>query len=963
MSRFRIIFPCVLMFMGLGTVSRGENVLITGTVKNRTAGTPVADVQVILEGENLSTTTDEAGRFTLSGETSAAVVSPFAGPWVRGAFWNGRGIVMNVSGAGNIQVEFFSLAGRRIAAFSETGLSRGQWELVTPFPHGTFLCRARVNDQVTQFRFQGAGYRPMQPGMRKICDLDVSPVPAATVAAVGYTLSFSKRRYVTGQRNLSGGTAANLVIDLDSIALSSGMTEKEARTALAELLGTDSVIFIKRFTLNANHYYTEHINADWKPGGNLCILNLRTGAVTNVLRDQKFSNGVIKRFDLSYDAKKVLFDFRSSSQTGYRLYEADITTGTVRQITFPQTNEDSLVRVYKCSNTQCGDAGRGLACNVPYHHGTDDMDPCYLPDGGIAFVSTRCQIGIPCDEPDCFTTTNLYRVELDGSGLRPLSRSMASEFQPSMLPDGRIVYARWEYVDKASAAAKCIWSMYPNGTGSAEVFKNDINVPPSFVQPRYIPGSSNKFVLLATAHCCYQGQYGTVIRLDMNKKIRTRDPVEYITKEIDAPDHTVLSWPLSWGKGNTYRDPYPLAEDLYLVAHKPGSVSMDWWAPNGYGLYMLADDNKTFQFYRDDAISCWQPMPLKSRPKEPRAAMPLDPDFAAQNQAVCTVNDIYFNMENVPRGSIKYIRVLEQVPRTWAAHHWWGGDSYGLAHAAVERNTHLGLQVQWGIVPVEADGSANFVVPANRAVFFHALDSNFQVVQHERTYVNYMPGERRGCTGCHETPDQATPIPATVPKALLREPSVPGPQPGDTTGKILLDYEKRVQPIWDKHCTACHNSSKKEGNLDLSGTQTGIFSVSYDQLMDRRNWLLGFYIDEDPRNPVETTKYLPAYSMYSNCILLKMVGVPVDLRDISGAPTYLAKWKSQYGSKADQLTASHATRVSLSREEVIRVSNWIQSNLQFRGTYWGRFHVNHKGRTDYRPDVTFDEAIGTEAPY
>lgn len=689
---------------------------------------------------------------------------------------------------------------------------------------------------------------------------------------------------------------------------------------------------------------------------------MRTGAVRNVISNSKFTNGVFKRFDLSYDGKKVVFDFRSSLETGYRLYEADIATGTVRQITFPQANENSLVKVYKCNNSQCGDAERGLSCNVTYHHGTDDMDPCYLPDGGFAFVSTRCQIGIPCDGPDCFTTTNMYRVESDGSGMRPLSRSMASEFQPSMMPDGRIVYARWEYVDKASAAAKCIWSMYPNGTGAAEIYKNDVNVPPSFVQPRYIPGSNNKFVVLATPHCCYQAQYGTVIRLNMNKDIRSRDPMEYITKEVDAPDHMVLSWPLSSGKGNTYRDPYPLSEDLFLVSHKPGTVSMDWWNPTGYGLYMLTGDNKTHQYYRDAAISCWQAMPLKSRPKEPSVNIPLEPTLASQNQAVCTVNDIYFNMENVKRGDIKYIRVLEQVPRPWAAHRWWSGDGFGLAHAAVDRNTHLGLKVQWGIVPVESDGSANFVVPANRAIFFHALDSNFQVVQHERTYVNYMAGERRGCVGCHETPNLATPIPSTVPLALRRTPSIPGPQPGDTTGKILLDYEARVQPIWNKHCISCHGATNPKGSLNLTGTQSGIFSVSYDQLMDRRNWLLGFYIDEDPRNPVETTKYLPANTMFSNSILLKTVGVQVTLRDISGAPTYLSKWATQYGSKADQLTTNHKTRFTMSREEVIKVSNWIQSNLQFRGTYWGRFNASYKGMADYRPNVTFEQAIGTQKP-
>jgi len=942
----------------------GESILFSGSVNSRETNTPVSGVLVTLEGTELNTTTDLSGQFSLTAMTTDNVVSRFSTPWSRKAFWNGRGLALNVPENGDIRIEIFSLTGKIVSSFRKAALTRGQWQINFPLRWGTYLCRAQINDATDVFKFQVNGMVQKNLRFVKICDLDESPIPAARVASTGsdeFTLTFSKSRFVTNRLSLTNSKTQELSVVLDSIQFRTGMNEAQTREMLANLTGTDSIIFIKRFTLNNNHYYTEHINANWYPGGNICVLNLRTGAVRNILKDTKFSNGVIKRFDLSYDAKKVVFDFRSSLETGYRLYEADIETGQVRQITFPQANEDSLVNIYKCSNTQCG--SNGLSCNVPYHHGTDDMEPCYLPDGGIAFVSTRCQIGIPCDGPDCFTTTNIYRVQLDGSGMRPLSRSMASEFHPSMMPDGRIVYARWEYVDKASAAAKCIWSMYPNGTGSAEIYKNDINVPPSFVQPRYIPGSNNKFVVLATAHCCYQGQYGTVIRLNMNKYIRSREPMEYITKEVDATDHTVLAWPLNWGKGNTYRDPYPLAEDLYLVSHKPGSVSMNWWEKNGYGLYVLTDDNKTYQFYRDPAISCWQAMPFKSRPREPVVNMPLDPTLAAQNQAVCTVNDIYFNMENVPRGSIKYIRVLEQVPRPWAAHRWWSGDGFGLSHAAVERNTHLGLKVQWGIVPVESDGSANFVVPANRAIFFHALDSNFQVVQHERTYVNYMPGERRGCTGCHETPDQATPIPPTVPLALRRDPSVPGPQPGDASGKILLDYETRVQPVWDKHCISCHGEINPKGNLKLIGTQSGLFSVSYDQLMDRRNWLLGFYIDEEPRNPVETTKYLPAYTMFSNSILLKMLGVPVTLGDINGAPAYLSKWRSQYGTKADQLTANHRTRFNLTREEIIKVSNWVQSNLQYRGTYWGRYNSSHKGRADYRPNVTFEQAIGTQKPY
>ena len=58
-------------------------------------------------------------------------------------------------------------------------------------------------------------------------------------------------------------------------------------------------------------------------------------------------------------------------------------------------------------------------------------------------------------------------------------------------------------------------------------------------------------------------------------------------------------------------------------------------------------------------------------------------------------------------------------------------------------------RVQWGVVPVEKDGSAHFLVPANRSIFFQTLDEDFREIQRERTYVNYAAGEVRSCTGCH----------------------------------------------------------------------------------------------------------------------------------------------------------------------------------------------------------------------
>ena len=48
----------------------------------------------------------------------------------------------------------------------------------------------------------------------------------------------------------------------------------------------------------ADHYYTDHINDRSKPGGNLCVLNLRDGKVTELTPELK--GGWFGRFDVSY---------------------------------------------------------------------------------------------------------------------------------------------------------------------------------------------------------------------------------------------------------------------------------------------------------------------------------------------------------------------------------------------------------------------------------------------------------------------------------------------------------------------------------------------------------------------------------------------------------------------------------------------------------------------------------------
>jgi hypothetical protein len=711
-------------------------------------------------------------------------------------------------------------------------------------------------------------------------------------------------------------------------------------------LGFDQVLFVKRHTYNANHYYTQYINSAWKPGGNLCVLNLKDGSVREVVDGLK--NGVFERFDLSFDAKRIVFAWKKGPQDGYRIYEVNLDGTGLRQLTFPQADEDELVEKYRV--------------DAQYHHGTDDMQPCYLPDGGIAFISTRCQFGILCDAPDNFTTTVLYRMDGDGKNLRKLSNSSVSEASPVMLPDGRILYTRWEYVDKGAVSVKGLWAMRPDGSGSAEIYGNDIALPPTFIYGRPIPEVQNHYVVLGIPHLEQNG-VGTVIRLDMNRNIRSRDPMTYLTPDVDVQQEEGFAFRQQdgpWktdgeGRGRLFQDPYPLSDKLFLVGHKPAGVP--WREHNAYGLYLLDDQGKVTPVYREPAISCWLPYPVKPRATPPVTTTAVNQPLAAKNQALCMVSDVYHGMEGVKRGDVAYLRILEQVPRPWAARRRWSGDVYDQQHACITKDTHLGLKVLHGIVPVETDGSACFVVPANANIILQALDKNYLSLQTERTFVDYIPGEIRGCVGCHEVPQNAASRDLLVPRlAMKRAPSVPGPQPGEKDGGRPLDYAADVQPVLDRHCVKCHGAEKPPAELNLSGTQTAQFNVSYESLVPERRKgdfdrkVLGQVIGEN-HPKTGNVEYLPAKSLGSHAsVLVAML-----------APGAVQLAEPKQAERARKLAVTHKD-LRLSLAERVKITTWVDTNCQYYGSYWGRCNLEYANHPDFRPVPTFDQARSMTNP-
>ncbi|MDP6523863.1 MAG: hypothetical protein QGH15_06550 [Kiritimatiellia bacterium] len=721
--------------------------------------------------------------------------------------------------------------------------------------------------------------------------------------------------------------------------------------------GVDKIAFVKRGTYTSSHYYTDFIDGcRHYGGGGVFTLDLKTGKTRNLT--PTLEKGIFGRFDISFDARTIVFDWKADVETGFYIYEVNTDGSGLRQLTFPPKNEEELKKKYitHAGKNWCRHA-------MPYDShksATEDMHPCYLPSGDIVFISTRCRYGILCDGPDRLFTTVLYKMDKDGKKMEKLTNSAVSEASPSIMQDGRILYTRWEYVDKGAVTVKCLWAMRPDGSATVEISGQEITFPDSFLHARQVPGAPSKVVFVGAPHCPQSG-VGPIIMVDGKKNIRKLESMTYLTPDCDIRGEGGFHFNVdgkwkgdrSGAAGRLFMDPYPLSENLFMVSMKPAGPV--WYDKSAWSLCVMNEKGEAEEFFRAPGISSWQPYPLRPRKTPPVLPSTFDKKLAEKNMARVAVTDIYQGLTGIERGTIKYIRINEQIPRHWNTRRFWGGDSAYQQHSVISHGGHHAPRAQWGVVPVEEDGSAHFLVPADRNIFFQALDENYMEVQRQRTYINYRPGEERTCIGCHEPYGAAPKTIAKTVTAMTRPPSMPGPQPGEETGQRTLHYPTDVQPVLDKHCIKCHtdkDGKKPEGNLILTGEPTKHFSVSFSQLTQgnlgrvKKKYLS--YVGENYPKTGNTQSVEPKILGSHSSLLVAMLSKgKVQLEDEKDA------------ERAKVLIKKHKD-LKLSQAELIRITTWVDSNAQFYGSYWGRKSVAHKDHPNYRPNVTFAQAVNYE---
>ena len=539
--------------------------------------------------------------------------------------------------------------------------------------------------------------------------------------------------------------------------------EIEARRELGEALvdyGVEEIVFALRqpgkdghWYANFSYYAADEDRLTYGNGGKLVRLNVRTGEATPLVNDPE---GAVRDPVVHYDAEKILFSYRPGGTKYYHLYEINADGSGLKQLT-----------------------------DGPY----DDIEPTYLPCGDIMFVSSRCKRWV-----NCWLTkvAVLHRCDAEGGAIRPISANIEHDNTPWVLPDGRVLYQRWEYVDRSQVDYHHLWTTNPDGTGQM-IYYGNMHPSTVMIDAKPIPDTKKVVAIFSPGH----GR-------------REHDGVLTVVDPKGGPDHRGLARSIS--PDASYRDPWAFSEDVFMAARGREIVLMD-----GGGL--------TVPIYRCTAeeaaagLQCHEPRPLVPRRRE--RALP-DRTDRQRETGTLVLMDVYKgrNMQGIERGQIKKLLVLESLPKPI---NFTGGMdplTYGGSFT---------LERVVGTVPVEPDGSASMELPALRALFFVALDQHDMAVKRMQSFLTVQPGETTSCVGCHEQRTESFRAPGDL-LALKRRPS--RIEPIEDCPDVF-DFPRDIQPILDRLCVDCHGYERTSrggpyaGRVVLTGDHGPMFSHAY----------------------------------------------------------------------------------------------------------------------------------------
>lgn len=554
-----------------------------------------------------------------------------------------------------------------------------------------------------------------------------------------------------------------------------------------------------------------------------------------------------------FSGERVMFTSVGTNDR-LHLFELDIKSGSARQIT-PQDYEDF-----------------------------DSFDGCYTPDGRYIFCSTATFLGLPCTD-GANRMCGLFSYDPRTGKTRQLTFDQDSNWDPTVMPSGEILYQRWEYADLPHSNSRYIFTMNPDGTSQAAYYGSGSYFPTSLFSARAIPDGDGKIVGVAGGHHSVS-RSGQLLVIDPQISRREAEGVIAEIPYRGKKTQPIVRDRLSDGLMPQFLHPYPLNDKYFIVSMKSADDAL-------WGIYLVDVFNNMTLISQQEGAALVEPVMI-SATKTP----PAIPDRVKLDSKTATmfIQDIYYGggLKGIPRGAVKRLRI-----GTYNFSPLGQGGLLGM----------IGLDGPWdvkyllGEVDVEEDGSVMFEVPANVPLFFQPLDAQGKALQVMRSWTTAMPGETQSCIGCHEDRNSMA-IPKRV-TASTKEPQKIREFYGRARG---YGFRQEIQPILDSKCVSCHNGENSEipylrGDKMLTDWKSqiagsiweagvgGQFSESYYQLQ----------------------RYVRRPGIESDIAMLNPMDVHVDQTELMQILN-----KGHHG-------------VELSDEQVRRLAVWIDFNTQYYG--------------------------------
>jgi len=580
----------------------------------------------------------------------------------------------------------------------------------------------------------------------------------------------------------------------------------------------DAIVFIERAArmdgLGDIFQYESYV-----PGARLMKLSPPTadGTVTELCCGDlpEYEGADIIDYDLSFDARSIVFSARLSEDQRYGLFLLDLESGGVEQL---PTDPDA-----------------------------DFVYPTFLPGDRVLFATNAVvEEGAPQfeDEYERRTTLQLGSVAVDGSDLQLYSRNLSHRITSTVMSTGEVLFTQWDHLDELNAGQ--LLRMNPDGTRVREAFgKEGTGITNSYYKA--IEAAPGRVIAIGSSRDrTFQSGAILDIRLGETHEVGGELWADIEMSEKNASTRILTAQvPLddeaSFESVGRYYNAYPLNSKDYpdlLVSWADGPVQSDVNGAAGvapdFGLYLFDSKNGTrLPVY--DKKGTWEinPIPLTPRTAPPEIS-PAGTNGVDDDAVLIGAMNVYStSLGDFEDGAVWGVRVIEGFSGEEGV-----GDDFGLSEA--EGAATL------GVAEVREDGSWAALVPANVPVHQIAVDKYDVGLRVEPVWITGRPGESRFCGGCHESRSATTVIEPGITDAIAIGPQdlmsrVPRFERVTTepTRPVGIPWDTALQPIFDNKCamSGCHDGVAGTANKSFTITdpesgqsQEFIFNLTGDPI-------------------------------------------------------------------------------------------------------------------------------------